>query len=251
MRIVSILILLLSFSARAQTTEPAIFAHNDYEKADPFHNAFKLGAEYIEADVFLRDGALLVAHEARNINAEKTLDKLYFDPISKKIKEGALDQLKHPLKLMIDLKTSGNTLKTIVELLAKYPELTSHKKLMITISGSYPPPAEWNQYPNFIYFDGRPGISYTTDQLLRIALISNGFASYSKWKGEGELPASDKEKLQKVVNESHAVGKPFRFWAIPDNANSWKAMLAIGVDVINTDKVNECTEFLGNQRFKP
>lgn len=35
------------------------------------------------------------------------------------------------------------------------------------------------------------------------------------------------------------LNKPIRFWATPDTQLSWKALMEMGVDYINTDKITE------------
>jgi alkaline phosphatase len=41
------------------------------------------------------------------------------------------------------------------------------------------------------------------------------------------------------------MGKKIRFWNAPDNLNSWKIFIGLGVDYINTDQVGEISPFLG------
>ncbi|HZY78254.1 MAG TPA: glycerophosphodiester phosphodiesterase [Cyclobacteriaceae bacterium] len=231
------LLFLMPFCGIAQ----AIFAHNDYVKPKPFYNAFALKASYIEADVFLRDNDLLVAHDRSELDPSRTLRNMYLDPLAAKT-----DSL-YGLTLMIDLKTEGTpTLTSLVKILAQYPQLTSSKNLSITISGSYPPPTEWNKYPAYIRFDGRAGIQYTPEQLQRITLISTSYGSVSSWNGKGTIPSSDLSKLKKVIDEVHKNGKPVRFWGSPDEPNAWDAFIAAGIDVLNSDHINELSAYLAN-----
>jgi alkaline phosphatase len=225
----------------------SIFAHNDYVKAEPFIKAYELKASYIEADIFLREEKLLVAHTRLEIDRSKTLQKMYLDPILEKINTG--DGSLYGLTLMIDLKTDGApTLAALVNILEQYPKLRSCPGLSITVSGSYPPPAEWKNYPDYILFDGRPNIAYTQEQLKKITLISTSFNSVSSWNGKGEIPADDLQKIKKVVDEAHKLGKPVRFWASPDVPNAWKKFIDIGVDVLNSDNVEALAAFLKERR---
>ena len=57
-----IFLLLLSFSALAQSPLKKAHAHNDYEHERPFFEAFQLGFGSIEADVYAVNGELLVGH---------------------------------------------------------------------------------------------------------------------------------------------------------------------------------------------
>jgi hypothetical protein len=45
------------------TTTPLAHAHNDYEHARPLDDALALGFPSVEADVWLRDGAIAVSHD--------------------------------------------------------------------------------------------------------------------------------------------------------------------------------------------
>ena len=47
-----------------------------------------------------------------------------------------------------------------------------------------------------------------------------------------------------VVDSVHNAGKPIRFWAAPDNEQSWNLQMHLGVDLIGTDKIKELAEEL-------
>ncbi len=231
---------------------PLIFAHNDYVQPSPFIGAYQHQVDFMEADVFLQDNNLLVAHTRIEVDKTKTLETMYLAPLAKLIEKNNgfvyADQQKS-LTLMIDLKTDGeSTLNVLVEKVNKFPELLSCKTFQIAVSGNMPSPEKWNSYPTFIQFDGRPDIVYTTEQTARIRLVSQSFKNYSKWHGKGELPARDKAKLVTVIKASHALGKPIRFWAIPDTETGWAKLISLGVDVLNTDKVAELTTYLSQQK---
>lgn len=225
-----------------------VFAHNDYEGPRPFHSAYDLKVGYIEADVFLHDGRLMVAHHKNEILKDRTLENLYLKPLSKVLAANngfAFKDTTRRLTLMIDLKTEGvRTLNAIVEALQKFSRLIDSPTLQIMISGSVPDPALWEQYPGFIYFDGRPGIQYSPAQWNRISMISTNFQSHVRWNGEGLLPDAGREKIQELMSHAHQHGKKFRFWATPDFENAWRELKALNADVIGTDRVPELVAFL-------
>ncbi|MFC3366353.1 hypothetical protein ACFOG5_24525 [Pedobacter fastidiosus] len=70
-------------------------------------------------------------------------------------------------------------------------------------------------------------------------MISDNFAAYSGWKGIGRISEADQAKLKELIENAHKIGKPFRFWNAPDNEASWKLLLNLGADIINSDKVAE------------
>jgi alkaline phosphatase len=244
--ILFIALIVSSLSTNGQHSSASIFAHNDYEKSIPLMAAYKAQVGFIEADVLLQGHELMVAHSAAEIQPGKTIESLYLNPLNELIEKngGAYPDKEKTLTLMIDLKTEAvGTLNVLVFKLKKYPLLISCKTLLITISGNTPMPALWKNYPNFIHFDGRPYVTYTTDQQKRIRLVSASFQGYSKWTGKDKLNSADKKKLVTLIETAHAMGKPFRFWAIPDFENGWRTMMELGVDIINTDDVAGATAF--------
>jgi hypothetical protein len=233
---------------KAYTTAQA-HSHNDYERRGAFHDAYNQQFGSIEADVFLVNDTLYVAHNLKDIKRDRTLHALYLKPILANVEKNSgsvYAQKDVQLQLLIDLKTaSEETLAALIQ------ELEPHKHIFgpggsvkVVVSGNTPDPASFGKYPDFILFDGRPEIVYTPDQLKRVGLISQAFAKYSKWNGEGPLPEKEKKSIQKVIKQSHDLGKKVRLWATPDNINSWKIMMAMGVDYLNTDKVNEMGDYL-------
>lgn len=146
---------------------------------------------------------------------------------------------------MIDLKSEGsNTLMALVQLLQGYLDLITAQQLNFVISGNVPDPSTWNQFPDFINFDGLPGVKYTPDQLKRVRLISDSFTNYSKWNGKGVLPQDEHKKISSIIKDVHAAGKKFRFWGAPDFANAWLQLMELEVDVLGTDHVDELTPFI-------
>jgi alkaline phosphatase len=241
----STLLSLLLFAISMHLHAQAIFAHNDYLKAKPFFNAFELKVAYIEADIFLENGQLLVAHTRQEIDPSKTLESMYLQPLSQKVKD-ANGKL-YGITLMIDLKTAGApTMDALVKTLERYPELTKCEGLWITMSGDYPPPSEWMNYPACITFDGRPNVAYTTDEVSRLRLVSTSFASVSAWDGKGEIPSKDKLKIQQTIDWAHRLSKPMRFWASPDFPNAWEKLKAMGVDILNSDNIDGLSEYLSH-----
>ena len=62
-------------------------AHNDYEHQRPLLDALDHGFTGVEADIWLVNGKLLVAHEEAHIKPERTLEALYLDPLKKRVSE--------------------------------------------------------------------------------------------------------------------------------------------------------------------
>ncbi|KAK6363560.1 Altered inheritance of mitochondria protein 6 [Orbilia blumenaviensis] len=58
-----------------------IHSHNDYWQKVPFYQGLSVGAVSTEADVWARDGDLLVGHEQTALDPKRTFRSLYVDPI--------------------------------------------------------------------------------------------------------------------------------------------------------------------------
>lgn len=250
MRILVIsLLLVLPFSGKGQSYNSSrIFAHNDYAREKPFHTAYGLGVGYIEADVFLQNGELMVAHYDHEITAGRTLRRLYLEPMAKMVQKNngyAYAQKDKRLTIMIDLKTEGHaTLETLVAQMKAYPSLIACPTLQFMISGNVPPPDTWGEYPEYIFFDGRPGVSYTEAQLKRVSMISTGFHQHIKWDGKKPLSGDDRKKMYDLIAVAHGHGKPFRFWATPDVPAAWQVLMEMKMDVIVTDDIEGLARFI-------
>ena len=248
-----LLIITTCFQLRSQ---PLIHAHNDYQQPIPLTNALQYQAFSIEADLYLRNGQLVVAHDPPNgghgkkdIAAAPALDSLYLQPIILLFKKyhGRISKSKtYSPVLMIDVKESGEAvLAALIQLLAPHPTIFNRSlnpmAVQIVISGDRGPQSKWTSYPPAILFDGRPYEVYDSATLQRVAFISDNYTN--------NVTVSDStSRIQQLVTTIHGKGKLLRLWAIPDNASSWSRLQQLGVDIINTDKVRECSRFFSTQR---
>ena len=244
MRVIALIFLIL-LSAVA-TAQVKIHAHNDYEKPEPLYNALRNKVFSIEADVFLINEKLFVAHAMNEIDSQRTLESLYINPIIKLFNEnnGKISKEDdYVFSLVIDIKNRGTeTLKKLsyeMQSLAKYFDRnTNPKAVQIIISGDRGPIGSWRHYPSFIYFDGRPYENYDSAALAKVAMVSDSYAKYAT----DFPPATD--RIKSIANKVHLWNKPIRLWAAPDYEQAWKLLRDAGVDIINTDKVFECAKYL-------
>ena len=243
------LVILLSFISFGNLCfAQKIHSHNDYEHADPFWGAYNAGANSIEADVYLVDGKLYVAHEKKEITAEKTLEKLYLEPLNKIV----TSKKRQELQILIDLKTTAEpTLKALTELLSKYPLLmkayTKKKYIKFVISGNRPSITQYTEYPPYIFFDHQSLTDLDKGNKSKIALVSFAFYSYSKWKGDQPMADEEKLKLKTIIDSVHSYGYPIRFWATPDTPLAWKTLNDLTIDFINTDSPSECKTYFSKK----
>jgi alkaline phosphatase len=217
-------------------------SHNDYEQKQPLKTAFQAHMGSIEADVFLVNNQLYVAHEAKAIKPTATLDNLYLKPLAELIQTGKI----YPLTLLIDIKSQADsTLQEVVQHIARYA-VFSHENCPVkfVISGNRPHPEQWASYPNFIQFDGRPNENYTPEQWQHIGMVSESVGKYLNEKGQKTISQEVYDKMKSVVDVLHGQGKKVRFWATPDKKKVWTALAKMGVDFINTDSPKALRGFL-------
>ena len=230
-------------------------AHNDYLHPRPLLDALDQGFCSVEADVFLVDGELLVAHTAFELQRKRTLKKLYLDPLRERVSQndGRVYRDGPVFTLLIDFKQNGKeTYAALDAVLAEYPEVFSavqdgkaiEKAVNVVISGDRPFATVAADPQRYAGLDGRLADIGSDKPVHLMPMISDRWGSHFKWRGEGEMTADERIKLQQIVSRVHSEGRVLRFWAIPDNPNGWNAMRAAGVDLINTDNLSGLRQFL-------
>ncbi|SFA46196.1 alkaline phosphatase [Pedobacter suwonensis] len=246
---------LQSASAQVRLNANHGHSHNDYKQDIPLLTAYYAEMGSIEADVFLKDGELYVAHEASEIKPGFTLKKKYLDPLASFFKAKG----NHPytnaalrLQLVVDVKEDyQHVLPVLLKELEAYGEVFDAKKnanaIKVVISGDMPAPADFKNYDEKLSFDGRPTTIYTDAQLGRVAMISDDLKNHTIWNGKGNPTKTDEVKLRATIEQAHQKGKPFRFWASQDSPNTWIVLERLGADWINTDKPTKLKDFYLNQ----
>lgn len=242
-------------SARAIQPLPQAHAHNDYNHQRPLQDALEQGFCSIEADVFLRNGALLVGHAANELRPERTLEKLYLAPLRERVRaNGGSVYPKGPtLWLLIDIKSDGPaTYAAIDSLLARYGDILSvtrdgtfePKAITVVISGNCPRDVIRGQTVRYAGIDGRPEDLSSTEPAHLMPWISANWTLLFQWRGEGPLPEAQRMKLQRYVEEAHQHQRVVRFWATPERPELWQELLDARVDLIGTDRLAELATFL-------
>ena len=153
----------------------------------------------------------------------------------------------------IDFKTAyEKTYPTLLAKLDKYKPMLTHVvsdsliqgAVTIIISGDKPSVDDFKKTSNRIAFlDGRfSDIGMNTPNNI-MPLISMSWLDNFQWNGLGELSKKQSAVLDKIITAVHIENKHIRFWATPDNKNSWMVLERAGVDLINTDKVSEFSNY--------
>src|SRR5881397_251224 len=84
-------------------------AHNDYEHKRPLFDALECGFCSVEADIWLVDGKLLVAHDRNQVEPERTLQALYLDPLRERARRNGGRVYPHgpEVILLVDVKSAA------------------------------------------------------------------------------------------------------------------------------------------------
>ncbi|WP_329325653.1 phosphatidylinositol-specific phospholipase C/glycerophosphodiester phosphodiesterase family protein [[Kitasatospora] papulosa] len=237
-------------------------AHNDYLHPRPLHDALAHGFTSVEADIFLVDGELLVAHEAGSLDPARTLVSLYLDPLLARVRanHGSVHAgHRDPLQLLIDIKTEGAaTYLALDQVLRRYRKILTRcdrgrvrpGAVTPVISGDRAARAPMEaQTTRYAFYDGRPEDLGGAAHASFIPLISGNWTTNFGWPGTGPFPAAERTRLRAFVSAAHANGQRVRFWATPDIAGPerdavWNELLAADVDHLNTDDLGGLESFL-------
>ena len=264
-RRVCILGLLLGLQAGCQGEGNAVpflhaHAHNDYLHGRPLLEALDHGFTSVEADVFLVGDQLCVAHEPNAIRPERTLESLYLEPLRQRVKTngGQVYRVGARFLLLVDLKTAAEpTYKRLHAVLTEYRDILAgfgpqgHKEggVTVIVSGNRPLGSMQSQPVRYAGYDGRLADLDSGASADVIPLISDQWTRHFTWRGDGPMPPEEQRKLKDIVARAHAKGRLVRFWATPDVPSParealWRALLAAGVDLLNTDDLQGLQEFL-------
>jgi len=233
----------------------AAHAHNDYLHARPLADALEQGFCNIEADVWLIEGRLLVAHDRKDVKPERTLEALYLDPLRERVRAngGRVFRGGPPVTLLVDVKSEARaTYAALEEVLARYAEMLTRfeggkaeeNAVKVVVSGNR---AREDLEAKIVRFSALDGRSTDLDSSAPVTLmpwISENWTKLSAWKGEGALPETDRAKLRDWVTRAHAHGRKIRFWNFPEKPEAWEILRREGVDVIGTDHLVRLREFL-------
>jgi len=237
---------------------PNAYAHNDYWHKRPLLDALDNGFRYIEADVYLRDNQLVVAHILPRFKKIKTLEDLYLIPLMKYVAGYAnAPHLsgKNPcsLTLMIDIKSgAGKTYAALALLLEKYKCILSGYKdgqltirsVTVVITGHKPTELIRNQTNRLVFMDEDLKQVGKDSSVNIYPIASCKYSSLLKWKGKGAISSDEIQQLKFYVAEAHKNGRKVRLWASPENKRVWSELLKCNVDLINTDRLTTLRKFL-------
>jgi hypothetical protein len=246
---------------------PQAHAHNDYLHARPLLDALDLGFCSIEADVFLVDGELLVAHDRAGCRAGQTIDRLYLEPLAARAraKQGLIySGFTQPIILLVDIKADGEAAyRNLHDRLAAAPEVFTEfdrgvvypRAVTVVISGSVPRAFIAAQARRFAFVDGRAAdLEQPIDSPAPtglVPLVSLPWRPSFRWDGKGEIAGDEASRLKALVKSAHDRGYLIRFWGVPETEACWRTLQRSGVDLINADDLARAAGVLRNLDANP
>jgi len=241
----------------AQSVKPLqqAHAHNDYEHDRPLHDALDHGFCSVEADIFLVNGELLVGHNRWSLRKDRTLKRLYLDPLAKIVESnnGRVHKDSAMFMLLIDFKHDGNKIYPILKKqLQEYSNMLSgihdgkyqQRAIQVVISGSCPRKMITDDETRLVSIDGRFSDLDSNAPADFIPLISMRWSSQFKWRGRTQVTEQEINKLTNITRKAHERGRRVRFWATPESTAVWDRLFSAQVDHINTDKLARLQKYL-------
>jgi hypothetical protein len=254
-----VLMTLCRLTAHSQSIPlPNAFAHNDYFHKRPLYDALDNGYANVEADIFLQDDKLVVAHIYPFFkDGRRELEDLYFKPLFDRIAKNEGQVYKGydcPITLMIDIKTDAvRTYRALKPLLEKYRSILTRyedgkvfiRPVTVVLSGNKPYDMIKAETKRLAFIDANlKEATRDTSYTHVYAMASCKYSNLIRWNGTGEMPRKERSLLKAYVETAHKYGKKVRLWASPDNKTVWQELLNCGVDLINTDKLSLLKDFL-------
>lgn len=245
----SLMLLAIAATAAEQPVPlDRVHSHNDYEHPRPLLDALAQGICSIEADVWLVDGELLVAHDRDQAKSGRTLESLYLMPLHERVRAngGRVFRNGPVVTLLIDCKSdAAPTYAALREALARHADMLTRfvgdrvetNAITVIVSGNRAIDVMESETNRVAAIDGRVSDLDHLPPVSVMPLISDNWETLFTWRGAGEFPPTEANKLKALVARVHAAGRRLRLWAAPDNPESWKVQFDAGVDLINTDNL--------------
>ncbi|MEO6033630.1 MAG: phosphatidylinositol-specific phospholipase C/glycerophosphodiester phosphodiesterase family protein [Verrucomicrobiota bacterium] len=230
-------------------------AHNDYEHARPLLDAMERKFCSIEADIHLASGKLLVAHDAKSVRPDRTLEKLYLQPLREQILRngGRVYRGGPSVILLVDVKTEREAtyaalravLKSYSDILTKFEgDRIETNAITVIISGNVAKVSMSREKSRLAACDGHlAGLGMETQPAL-FPLLSEEWKTYFEWNGEGEISPEERRQLRAFVAAAHRNGRRLRFWGTADSPAVWRELWQADVDLIGADDLDALEKFL-------
>jgi hypothetical protein len=222
-------------------------SHNDYVQRRPLDDALANGFRSVEADIWLDDGDLWVAHYP--VAYVGTLSKLYLEPLQKLVnRRGSVYGDGVPEYLWIDIKSHDPALRPLLRAqLARYPMLRGPRPMVIAVlTGDEESKAAYMLEPGEPFASRDSNLLHESDPPGDAAWpwYSLRWRDFFDWNGRGPMPEAERAQLHRMVARIHGGGRKLRLWETPDSEELWQELIDAGVDMLGTDDLPRMSRFL-------
>lgn len=223
-------------------------SHNDFAQSKPLYDAVSNGFACVEADIFLENGDLFVAHIKAEIKKENTFRTMYLEPIKELVAEGKYTNEK-PIYIYVNNKTQGQTIAELYKQLGEY----KHMLARCDYDGYHPGPVKVicgkladikGEAVQYLFGEGRLKNLDIDVPATSVIMINERWGDVFKWQGKGDMPLEEELYLRKIAKQAKKKGQLLRFWEtdFPDSEvrkNIWTKLIDCGVGLISTDFLQE------------
>jgi hypothetical protein len=230
-------------------------AHNDYEHAHPLDDALAHSFASVEADLWWRDGRIVVSHDGWHRHG--TLDALYLQPLARRIAAhgGSVHGDGRPFYLWLDLKEHDAALESALvaaldacPFVARFSDESERSgAVVVVLTGDADAGRALVSRPGWRPFvrdeerlEAPEEASLSPSRRPRAYSLEYG--RYLSWDND-----DDGAQLRCIVARAHAAGRMVRLWDAPDHPQFWRLAAASGVDFINTDDLDGVAATLGTR----
>lgn len=246
-----------------------VTVHRDQDQPRPLWGALEAGCEFIEMDVHLVEGEIVVGHDEGQSN--RSFRAIYLDPLQQLAERGALEG---QFSLLVDFKTEAtSTFKALESILKDYAsiltsfdgEMLHRRQVQIIITGNRDREAIKAQIPRTAFLDGRledfqsdidpyltPMISDKWSKILgrdsRLFQYSEVAQKYLCRRRRAPTYERDAAQIDSYLEQAQGYGIRFRAWAVPENFRLWGALAekCSRHYVYNTDNPEQLCSFLSD-----
>lgn len=152
-----------------------------------------------------------------------------------------------PFYLMVDCKAQGEEMyKLLKKQMEPYKEYFcsvdngEYKEgaVLFFLSGDRPKNSLPKENSRFTFLDGQIKDLGQGIPASLAPVISDNYSDFFTWKGEGEMPADQLQKMREIIRKVHDEGKLFRWWGAPDTEQFKRFFIKEGVDLVGADDLN-------------
>jgi hypothetical protein len=239
-------------------------AHNDYLHPRPLADALEHGYASVEVDVIQIGDRLLVGHDLLDAALRnESLTDLYLGPLKGWVTENegkVFADPKQGFTLIVDVKSApASTYRVLDKVLASYGSMLTRftrgsvrrGAVTVVVSGHRAEGLMAAQDVRYAAYDGRTSDLDTSPALAvaEMPMVSDSWPRLFRWRGKGEMPPDQRERLARLVKKAHQQGRRLRLYDTPATSYEvreavWRAEMAAHVDLLNIDDLAAGQRFL-------